>query len=227
MEIKLTDEQKKTLMLFAYYCRGFGGDEVSRRFYYQYGSEDWADNNWNNESGGSRDIESYDKIDELIDYLFEEYDLMDLADDDNYLTLEFEIDCIERVLSINAWERVNHAENSERLITSEEDEDLKKYCESKSSEGFNMGIVRFEGSGDSGAVEDSIELHGDSPKSETIPDDMETLCYTMLSDFPGWEINEGSQGQFIFEFNEGNLTLEFEQNFYDDESIDFKGIAKF
>lgn len=226
MEIKLTDEQKKTLMLFAYYCRGFGGDEVSRRFYYQYGSEDWADNDWNNESGG-RDIESYDKIDELIDYLFEEYNLMDLTDDDNYLTLEFEIDCIERVLSINAWERIEHTDNSERLITSEEDEDLKNYCESKSSEGFTTGIIRFEGSGDSGAVEDSIELHGDSPSSETIPDDMETLCYTMLSDFPGWEINEGSQGQFIFDFNEGDLTLEFEQNFYDDESIDFKGIVKF
>lgn len=30
--------------------------------------------------------------------------------------------------------------------------------------------------------------------------------------FGGWEINEGSQGRFVFNADDGNLELEFEEN---------------
>ena len=114
MEIKLTEEQQKTLTLFAYYCRGYGGDEVSREYYYQSGYEEWKDDYWVVQYGSN--IESYDAIDELIDTLIRDNDLEELADDDNYMTLEFEIDCVERILSISASEKVISQEYSVNSI---------------------------------------------------------------------------------------------------------------
>ena len=42
---------------------------------------------------------------------------------------------------------------------------------------------------------------------------METM-YQMLEDYPGWEINEGSQGEFTFESAGGKdrLSLNFNMN---------------
>lgn len=228
MEIKLNEEQQKTLTLFAYYCRGFGGDEVSRNYYYQSGYEEWVEDRWTVRYGS--DIESYDAIDELINTLIVDNDLEELADDDNYMTLEFEIDCIERILSINASEQVTNQEYSIDTINISDnpnDKELVDFFEDMKSKNFNTGEINFEGSGDSGAVEDHIELFGISNSTEDINEDVERLCYYMLEQYPGWEINEGSQGHFDFDFIEGTVQLTYGQNIQDDMAIDFRGIGKF
>lgn len=228
MEIKLTEEQQKTLTLFAYYCRGYGGDEVAREYYYQSGYEEWKGEKWGVQYGSN--IESYDAIDELIDTLISDNDLEELADDDNYMTLEFEIDCVERILSISASEKVTSQEysvDSIKVSDNTNDEELVEFFDDMRSQGFTTGVVNFEGSDDNGAVEDIISLFGNTNASEPINDDIERLCYNMLEQYPGWEINEGSQGQFDFDFEEGTIELHYGQNIEDDMAIDFRGIGKF
>lgn len=232
MEIKLTKEQQKTLTIFTYYCRGFGGNEVTRSYFFQSGSEEWSEDNWVVPYGS--DIESYDAIDELIDTLIEDNDLTKLSDDDNFLTLEFEIDCTEKVLSIRAWEKIIEQEYSSSMIDSSESKELKKYCYDMISQGFLTGVINFEGVGDNGAVEDHISLFGKSPSGENfqlldeqVNDDIEGLCYTMLEEYPGWEINDGSQGQFELDFKEGTINLKYGQNLENDMAIDFRVISKF
>jgi len=75
--------------------------------------------------------------------------------------------------------------------------------------------LRYNGSGDSGYIESSFEENGDS-----VPSTIEDWCYNQLeSHYGGWEINEGSDGEFVFNFNdmtiELNHTYNTEENSYD------------
>jgi len=66
----------------------------------------------------------------------------------------------------------------------------------------------YNGGGDSGYIESSFEPTGDA-----VPASIENWCYRELeSHFGGWEINEGSDGVFIFNFNDSTVTLEHTYN---------------
>jgi hypothetical protein len=66
----------------------------------------------------------------------------------------------------------------------------------------------YNGGGDSGYIESSFEPTGDA-----VPASIENWCYSELeSHFGGWEINEGSDGVFIFNFNDSTVTLEHTYN---------------
>ena len=66
----------------------------------------------------------------------------------------------------------------------------------------------YNGGGDSGYIESSFEPTGDA-----VPASIENWCYNELENhFGGWEINEGSDGVFIFNFNDSTVTLEHTYN---------------
>ncbi len=229
--LELTEEQLKTLNLFSYYSRGYGGDDVVREYYYEDGNLDWEEDYWHS-SSTHRGIESYDKIDELIEDIVNQYDLEELSY--NRMTLSFHIDCVERILTISAREVVISQEFS---ITSEEiygeegniDEELITYFKKMKSEGFVDATIEFEGSGDSGAVSDTIKLYRNTgpTEDEEVDEDVEDLCYVMLREYPGWEINEGSSGDFNLNFETGIIELSYGQNVEDDMAIDYKGYLRF
>ncbi len=81
--------------------------------------------------------------------------------------------------------------------------------------------VDFNGSGDSGYI-DSIGYDEDGNKYE-IDSYLEDLFYDKLSQYGGWEINEGSQGDFIIDVKAKILTFNFGQNY---ESGQSKGIYR-
>ena len=66
----------------------------------------------------------------------------------------------------------------------------------------------YTGAGDSGYMEDSFDENG-----EQIPAKIEDWCYLELeSHHGGWEINEGSDGHFIFDFKNKEITLNHTYN---------------
>ncbi|MDH7639210.1 DUF6878 family protein [Sphingomonas oryzagri] len=98
--------------------------------------------------------------------------------------------------------------------------------------GITSLIVRFDGGGDSGQIEEidarrgeeatevptgDVELlvtnyGADRAFAETQPIDrsIETFCYALLaSAHDGWENNEGAYGEFIFDIAAGTVTLDF------------------
>ena len=73
--------------------------------------------------------------------------------------------------------------------------------------------LNYNGGGDSGYIESDFE------NGEPAPGAVEEWCYQQLSDnFGGWEINEGSQGEFQFDFNEKTVILQHTYNTLVDES---------
>ena len=229
--LELTEEQLKTLNLFSYYSRGYGGDEVTKEYYFEDGSLDWEEDYWQS-SSTHRGIESYDKIDELIEDIIRQYDLEELSD--NRMTLTFNIDCIEKILTITASEMVISQEfslSTEEIYDEERnvDEELITYFKNMKSEGFVDGTIRFDGSGDSGSIDDNITLYRNTGPTEDddVDEDIENLCYVMLREYPGWEINEGSSGEFNLNFETGIIELNYGQNIEDDMGIDYRGYLRF
>jgi len=49
-------------------------------------------------------------------------------------------------------------------------------------------------------------------KNFTLTPDMDNLGYQVLSNFGGWEINEGSQGQIVFNIEEKEVTCDLTWN---------------
>jgi hypothetical protein len=73
--------------------------------------------------------------------------------------------------------------------------------------------LKYNGGGDSGYIESDFE------NGEPSPGAVEEWCYQQLSDnFGGWEINEGSQGEFQFDFNEKTVILQHTYNTMLDET---------
>ena len=73
--------------------------------------------------------------------------------------------------------------------------------------------LKYNGGGDSGYIESEFD------NGQTVPTEIEEWGYQQLSDnFGGWEINEGSQGEFQFDFNEKTVILQHTYNTMVDES---------
>lgn len=220
-EVKVTEEQAKKLKLFTYYAKGYGHDEVNKSIYTQDCMEDYNDDMWYGSRPGSfNSFESYDSIDSVINEIMEENDLYSesVSDCDNRGTLTVNIDCIERTLKIDASE-VRYAVNStyDEVILSELDEESEGFgiiFNYMNSKNYSEGVVEFSGSGDDGQIDKTIIY--DSTDSQEVPKDIMSFFYEWLSRHGGgWEINEGSQGKFIFLPKENMVRLYFEENFED------------
>jgi hypothetical protein len=95
--------------------------------------------------------------------------------------------------------------------------------------------VEFDGSGDSGQIEDILAWNAagdtiplpsdrklqlpasqpDNPPAEmTFQEAIETLAYDYLEDtHPGWEINDGAFGTFVFDVPGRSVTLEHNERY--------------
>ena len=101
--------------------------------------------------------------------------------------------------------------------------------------GIQKVSVEFDGAGDSGQIEDILawnaagdtialpsgrKLEIPSPLPDTPPAEMtfqeaiETVAYDYLEDtHPGWEINDGAFGTFVFEVPGRTITLEHNERY--------------
>jgi hypothetical protein len=136
-------------------------------------------------------------------------------DDINYERVDFDIDCQKGEISVNHWYTYYERGNSNSVTWDAEDD--KKIFEEWEKDGVfedldipDDGIltIKYNGSGDSGYIENSFEEIGDQ-----VPAAIEDWCYNQLErHFGGWEINEGSDGEFIFNFHDMTIELNHTYN---------------
>jgi hypothetical protein len=142
-------------------------------------------------------------------------------DDMNYQRLEYDIDVDSKKISFTRW--WSFYTRGEGSSVTWEDEQGKELFEHWEESGVledltipDDGIltVPYNGSGDSGYLENNFNETGDE-----VPAAMEDWCYRELSDnYSGWEINEGSDGQFIFNFHDMTIELVHTENIEDNAS---------
>ena len=106
------------------------------------------------------------------------------------------------------------------IVDSEEEPEVKEiidhYCKKEEICRGNI-TFQFHGGGDSGYIEDGGNSDFDGETKLYGP--AEDMFYRMLRDFPGWEINEGSQGQCIIDMDLEQMQLDFNQN-YEEQKAD-------
>jgi len=142
-------------------------------------------------------------------------------DDMNYQRLEYDIDVDSKKISFTRW--WSFYTKGEGSSVTWEDEQGKELFEHWEESGVledltipddGILIVTYNGSGDSGYLESSFNETGDG-----VPAAIEDWCYRELSDnYSGWEINEGSDGQFIFNFHDMTIELVHTENIEDNAS---------
>lgn len=95
----------------------------------------------------------------------------------------------------------------------EDDDKVFNYLKEKDIKSLH---VDFTGGGDSGYIEDNVEVvyNNDEVSNEDLSDFglLENYMYEMLSDYGGWEINEGSQGRFYVDVEDRLINLFFTWN---------------
>ena len=228
---QLTPEELKTLQVFAYYCRSYGADDVYTTVYLSDCSRDWQDDGWYSRQV-SRSIEGYDKIDELVEKLIDDDSIINQFNDcDGSQRIEMEIDCVERILSIHAYETVYGSEphgsdysleDIESEYTTEEYNAVVELFERLN--GANA-TVDFSGGGDDGYIEDDMMIGGER---HDIPKPIEELLYSMLNgNHGGWENNEGAQGSWTFDSSDKTIVFDFNYNTEEEVSVDLDYIIRF
>lgn len=221
MEKNLTPEELKTLKLFAYYCMGYGCNEVNYTVSLYNCEIDWLEKNsyCADDDGYSfaQSIEMYDKIKNLVNEISQEIIYAGAFDDtdcDNSASLIFNFDNKERKLNVKGY--YNVIIDKPGGITKEEDDftlAVTEFMESLKSQNIDFFTVDFSGGGDSGYIDKQ------GSNGIQITPGVEDYLYQMLSFFGGWEINEGSHGTFHFNVKSGNIELEFYEHSMEDETI--------
>lgn len=140
----------------------------------------------------------------------------------NYERIDFDIDCKESEISVNHWWTFYQRGDGNSVKWS--GEEGQEILEGWEKDGILSDLdipqdgiltISYNGSGDSGYLESNFNETNDG-----VPTLIEDWCYNQLENhFGGWEINEGSDGEFVFNFHdmiiELNHTYNVEENAHD------------
>lgn len=129
-------------------------------------------------------------------------------DNVDYATFNIYIDCRENSVTSYQVYTVTEPDESSGTEWGEEDisddETLLEVFDSldEVSGGKNELEITYEGSGDSGYIDDRMS------NGEDVPANVQDWCYITLENLHGgWEINEGSRGTFIFTLSPRQIEL--------------------
>ena len=219
----LTPEEKKYLGKISRYLNSLGMSLGEIEFemepdqevidYSEYGFPTHFDNNYYAEiPDGLIPI-----LKKIIDYVDDDGLYSNLPDgsDIDYQRFEITIDGVKKEISLTHI----YSYYSEGDSTGIEYDDMIEEWEEKGvfddtsipEDGYL--VLKYNGGGDSGYIESDFE------NGEPSPGAVEEWCYQQLEEnFGGWEINEGSQGEFQFDFNEKTVILSHTYNIIEDRS---------
>jgi len=223
MENILTPNEKKYLGKISRYLKSMGmsygeiqfemepdDDEISYR-------ENYFPTNFENNYTAEIPDGLVPILKKIIDYVDDE-GLYDEVPNDAYIDyqrFEITIDSDKREISLTHSYSYQIEGGSEGV----EYDDIIEEWEEKGI--FNMVEIpednylalKYNGGGDSGYIESNFE------SGQSVPPPVEEWCYQQLEEnFGGWEINEGSQGEFQFDFNEKTVILSHAYNIEESRS---------
>ena len=129
-----------------------------------------------------------------------------------YYTYEVEINSEYRSVEIFGTYTVYGTEPINEVVIDEEEEpeEFKPIFDYLEEVGSDIVEVNVDAGGDSGWIHDTNDdINGNTIQTS---DQMEEVCYRLLNQHPGWEINEGSHAKFTFDPHRRILIWEFAYN---------------
>lgn len=217
----LTPEEKKLLRSFSRYAQSWGLSEATLLIYLD--GSDLDDAPIPNHFDNAYRVKVPESLVNLLEVITKKvstnfYESPDV-DDLNSESIEIRIDNEdEQIEYVHSYSYYQESDTEGVTWTKEENEDTintltKAFKKGDLDYDKTFYELRYNGSGDSGYIEDNFE------SGESVPDEVQQWCYDKLeSNFGGWEINEGSFGEFIFNLGDGVVNLAHTSNYEENES---------
>ena len=225
---KLSEQDRRTLEVFSMYLQSYGSKVGKFSIEVQTDNEVYWDYSYWGGDSTRISIESYDAIDELLKRIFHENEdtmLENFGGDDRGSVVAI-VNCNDRTLTFKADIYVMGVNYTGDNFTPEDFyDDISREWFNDRKGAYVSGTVNYEGSGDSGYVESDI-IYNDGTR-EDIPASLEEWMYGKLSNYGGWEINEGSQGNFHFNFEDNTIVHEHGENYESEETVKIPLAFKF
>lgn len=233
MQPQVTPEQLKSLKLFSVYLQSYGAETATKEYYIEGCQVDWEDETFQSPQT-SISIETYDKINEVLNEIVETNELIENATTDCDLRgqLTISIDCNARTLEAYSmqWEYSSEGSSDSKTL----DEISEEYDEDTYNEVLRLfkeigengeGEIKFQGGGDDGEIEDEIDING---SLERVPKLIYDMVYQWLTNTGiDWYNNEGGQGSFIFRPKHSEIDLNIEQNYEEDVTVPLNFVIHF
>jgi len=139
------------------------------------------------------------EISEYVEEMVKDGDFYYSDTGEEFYSFEFEIKPQEKVVNVYGIYTIYETEDGEEKVFENTDEPdvfdpIFDYLRDQGSDIIEVGV---DAGGDSGWVHD--EARDVNGKTIKVSEEMQDLCYRLLSDKPGWEINEGSLTHFTFD----------------------------
>jgi len=207
----LSPEEKKYLRSYTRYLKASGMSEGLLEIEF----DDYVidDIHWEEFTSFSNNyrVDITEELQQIFEKIFDFIQSKNLIEEPyeelNYRRLEIEIDCRNSTITISDFYTYYETSETEG-VSYEDDEQLDELFDSISKVFDDNGVkdkeftLDYNGNGDSGYIEDNFS------NNIRVPDKVEDWCYRQLENhFGGWEINEGSQGQFIFDSDTKTIEL--------------------
>ena len=213
---------KNKLRILFKYLKGMGIDNITFRVDLDHGIIEWFE--LNIEDNVSNAIENIiqEIIEEYQDKLYElgpgsldssnDYFSVDgeiLPNEGKFIFTNIDYQGYDTETSGTYYDKDNYEEDDSMYDTFIE---VGKFLDEIRATSVTVG---YNGSGDSGSVDRNYESE---IGSGMIPNDIENICYSLLEEYGGWEINEGSQGNIVFTKDEIEVNHEWNtQEDYNEE----------
>lgn len=220
----ITDNDKAILRQVAKYLRSYdmrsGVIQIENDFYNDLDAASRHISNFSNNWGVEVPDFFNPYLEEIIKRSLRKLDYLD-NDSINYDHVDIEIDSVDFTLTITRYYGYEQPGDSGGVTWGDDTDDGEMVerilSEIRASDATinSDGIVRldYSGGGDSGYLESSFDGGG------RVPAEIEDWCYQRLeNNYGGWEINEGSQGYFIFNLSSEIIELEHTYNELVEES---------
>ena len=138
----------------------------------------------------------------------------------HYQKIDLEIDCPSREITVMFWFSY-YGRGGENSVEYDDTDDIARFENWMENDLSEIEVpedgiltIPYNGGGDSGYIENSFEEIGDQ-----VPSAIEDWCYNQLErNFGGWEINEGSDGEFLFNFHDMTIELNHTYNVEENET---------
>lgn len=218
---QLSEKDKKTLDIFSMYLQSYASKvgkyniEISTD-----GDVYWDYLYWRGDNTTMM-IDSYDAIDELIKRIFDENEdtMLDHFSSDDRGQVVAIVNCNDRTLRFKSDVTVMDVQYSSQEYTFDDisNRTIKEWL-NEITGAYVSGEIHYEGSGDSGYIESDIYFNNNTRGD--YPTELENWMYDQLGQYGGWEINEGSQGDFHFNFDKKTISLSHGENYETDETYE-------
>jgi hypothetical protein len=226
MESILTNEEKKILRYISKYLISVGMKQgyLETESFDEYDGFDFDTldvREWTHFANNySMEVPSvlYPILEKILPYAEKKFNNLDESEyDANYSRIDFIINTKTEEISCNYWfTYYGVGDGVTTTYNSEEDESLEGVFEEIMELDVDSNIIEldYNGGGDSGYIEGAFR------NGNPVPESIEDYCYRMLENLHGgWEINEGSQGKFVFDLDSKEITLEHQYNTEDTKSF--------